>query len=369
MTTQLANKREWKRQSCLLRAVIGSCALSLGLLLGCKLALAQDDLPAHSDAGNIPVISGGFAYIQNVSGGVQSLAPQINPVLLVPIGHSLLLESHVDFTGYFIRKDNNSGPYAGKIYKTTESAQLDWLADSHAILVGGRFILPFGLYSERLTPVWIHNLQDIPLTYAIGTHPYGSGDGFMVRGVAASLPSASIQYTAYLSVQSSIEQLQAVRAAGGDTSIFFPSKRLETGLSYQRTLVGYQINNEAVYLSWQPPRASIDLKAEYDRNHHGDGYWIEAAHIPQQFPVAPVFFRHVQLVGRMEQFFVRNGGGSGLASVNEQRPEAGLNFQLHDDWRFESSYGRLFSKSGNSNSWNFGFTYRFIWPLWPGRKS
>jgi len=77
----------------------------------------------------------------------------------------------------------------------------------------------------------------------------------------------------------------------------------------------------------------------------------------------------VQLVGRMEQFFVRNGGGNGLARVSEKRPEAGLNFQIRDDWRLESSYVRLLSQSGNSNTWNFGLTYRFVWPLWPGRKS
>ncbi len=374
MTTQSANRPVWMRKMqwidrCTLPGTTRLLVLPLCILFGSTAGRAQDELSAHTTAGYVPVISGGFAYIQNVSGGVQYLAPQINPVLLVPIGHSLLLESHVDFTGYFNRMDYTSGPYVGKVYKTTESAQLDWLADSHAILIAGRYVLPFGLYSERLTPVWIHNLQDIPLTYAIGTHPYGSGDGFMLRGVAASLPSATIQYTAYLSAQSSIEQLQAVRAAGGDTSIFVPSKRVETGLSYQRTLDGYQINNEAVYLSWQPQRASIDLKAEYDRNHYGDGYWIEAAYIPQQFPVAPNFFRHVQMVGRMEEFFVRNGGGNGLARVNQQRPEAGLNYQIRDDWRLESSYGRLFSHSGDSNTWNFGFTYRFVWPLWPGRKS
>jgi outer membrane receptor protein involved in Fe transport len=144
---------------------------------------------------------------------------------------------------------------------------------------------------------------------------------------------------------------------------------MEGGLSYQRTLEGYQINNEAAYLSWQPQRASLDVKAEYDRNHLGHGYWIEAAHSPQQFVVAPNFFRHMQLVGRMEQFFVRNGGGNGVARVNEQRPEVGLNYQIRDDWRLESSYGRLFSAPSNSNTWNFGFTYRFVWPLWPGKRS
>ena len=261
------------------------------------------------------------------------------------------------------------GSICGRGLQTVDYAQLDWLADSHTKVVAGRFILPFGLYSERLAPVWIRNLQDMPLIYSIGTHPYGAADGVMVRGVAASLPSASIQYSAFVSAHCSTNELQAVRAAGGDASVFVPSKRVETGLSYQRTLEGYQINNEAAYLSWQPVRASVDLKAEYDRNHYGDGYWIEAAHFPQQFFVAPDFFRHVQLVGRMEQFFVRNGGGSGLARVSEKRPEAGLNFQIRDDWRLESSYGRLLSQSGNSNTWNFGFTYRFVWPLWPGRKS
>lgn len=329
---------------------------------------AQQDAPAETSAGYVPVITGAFAYVQNSSGGVQSLEPQINPVLLFPIGHSLLLESHVDFTGFFNRENGTSGPYKGKVFKTIEDAQLDWLADSHMTVVAGRYILPFGLYHERLTPVWIHNLQDFPLSSGIGTNPDGFGDGFMFRGVAASLPSVNIQYSAYLSAHESIDQLAAARVVGGDTSLFFPSLRLETGLSYQRSLEGYQLNNESAYLGWQPHRTAVDLKAEYDRNHFGDGYWIEAAYSPQQFVLAPEFFRRMQLVGRMEQFFTRNGGGDGLPRVNEQRPEVGLNYLIRDDWKLVSSYGRQFSRNGDLNTWNFGFTYRFIWPLWPGRK-
>jgi hypothetical protein len=353
------------------RALHGLIGL-LGILccaLGASSARAQQTPPEQNSAGNVPAITGAFAYIQNSNGGVQTLEPQIDPVLLVPIGNSLLLESHVEFTGVFARQNFQSGPYVGKVFKTIESAQLDWLADSHVTVVAGRYYLPFGLFNERLSPVWIHNLQDFPLTFGIGTAPYGFGDGFMLRGVLASTPAANFQYTAYMSAHSSINQLPAERAAGGDGSIFWPSRRVETGLSYQRTLEGYQINNEAAYLTWQPQRAAVDLKAEYDRNHYGNGYWIEAAHSPQQFFVAPDFFRRAQLVGRMEQFFVRNGGGHGLATVDQQRPEVGINYLIHDDWKLVSSYGRLFSKSGNSNTWNFGFTYRFVWPLWPGKKS
>lgn len=372
MTMALARRREMKQR---LRRAFSAPATqcvrlvtaALCIAAACAAASAQDDHPEQNSAGYVPVVSGGFAYVQNASGGVQTLQPQINPLLLVPFGRSFLLESRVDFTGVFSRQDV-TGPYVGKVFKTIESAQIHWLPDSHVTATAGRFLLPFGLYSERLSPVWIHDLQDFPLTYSIGTHPDGSADGLMLRGVAASLPWGSVQYSAYVSAHSSIVQLPAERAAGGDMSVFFPTPRFEAGLSYQRSLEGYQINNEAAYLSWQPQNASTDVKAEYDRNHYGDGYWIEAAHMPQNFFFAPTFFRRVQLVGRMEQLFVRNGGGHGLPTVDQQRPEVGLNYKIRDDWKLVSNYGRLFSKSGDSNMWNFGFTYRFIWPLWPGRK-
>ena len=295
-----------------LRAVV----LALRHLRAGESRLAQQDAPEQTSARYVPVISGAFAYIQNANGGEQSLEPQINPVLLVPMGHSLLLESHIDFTGFFTRQNGTSGPYKGEVFKTIEDAQIDWLADSHLIAVGGRYILPFGLYHERMSPVWISDLQDSPLSNGIGTNPDGFGDGIMLRGVAASLPSASIQYSAYMSAHESANQISAARLIGGDTSIFFPAHGFEGGLSYQRSLEGYQINNEAAYLSWQPQHASLDLKAEYDRNHFGDGYWIQAAHSPQQFFFAPEFFRKLQLVGRMEQFYTRNGGGDGLPRVN-----------------------------------------------------
>ncbi len=358
-----------KRSHPFQRMLLGLMPILLCALAASVRTSAQDDTSEKTSAGYVPVISGAFAYIQNANGGAQSLAPQINPVLLVPIGHSLLVDAHVDFTGFFTRQDGTSGLYGGPVFKTIEDAQLDWLADSHIVVVGGRYILPFGLYHERMTPVWISDLQDGPLTGGIGTNPDGFGDGGMLRGVAASLPAANIQYSAYFSSHYSVNQLAAARLVGGDTSIFFPSPRLEAGFSYQRSLEGYQLNNEAAYLSWQPHKVGLDLKAEYDRNHYGDGYWIQAAYSPQQFFFAPEFFRHMQLVGRGEQFFVRNGGGDGLPRVNEQRPEVGLNYLIHDDWKLISSYGRLFSENGDRNIWNFGFTYRFVWPLWPGRKS
>src|ERR1019366_3338682 len=118
------------------RLLIGVLPALLCVLAGPAHGHAQEETPEKNSAGYVPVISGAFAYVQNANGGVQSLAPQINPVLLVPMGHSFLLDAHVDFTGFFVRQNSTSGPYKGQVFKTIEDAQIDWLADSHLIVVG-----------------------------------------------------------------------------------------------------------------------------------------------------------------------------------------------------------------------------------------
>ena len=321
----------------------------------------------ENHAGRAPVISGGFGYIHNVDGGVTSLIPQINPVLLVPFGQHVLLESRTDFTGFFQREDQTSGPFKGKVFKTVEFAQLDWFANSHVMVAAGRYLLPFGIYNERLQPIWIKNLQDSPITATIGTRSSGSGDGFMLRGVATQRPGYSIQYSAYFSAHSKVNQLQAARVAGGDASIYIPHARLEIGTSYQSFLENRRINSAATYVSWQPSAHPIDLKAEYDYSHNGNGYWLETAYSFRQLPV-PQLFQRVQTVARMQQFFVLNGGGNSLPSTNTQRFDFGLNYYVRDNLRFISSYGRTFSARTDANIWNLGFTYRFLFPLWPEKK-
>ncbi|HEV2276413.1 MAG TPA: hypothetical protein VGR96_19730 [Acidobacteriaceae bacterium] len=347
--------QEWR--ALLLAAALCVCAWDC--------ARAQNAEENH--AGYVPVLSGGLGYIHTVSGGVPALEPQINPVLLVPFGHQLLLESRTDFTGFFERRDLTSGPFTGKIYKTVEFAQLDWLADTHVMAVAGKYLLPFGLYNERLQPIWIRNLQDTPITLPIGTRTSGSGMGVMLRGAATQQTSYSIQYSAYFSARSGINQLDAARTAGGDASIYLNNAHLEIGTSYQRFLQDHRINSSAVYLSWQPAAEMVDMKAEYDYSYNGSGYWLETAYRLQKLPI-PAFFQRLQAVGRIQYFAPLNGGGNGLPRINTQRFDAGLNYYFRDDFRLISSYGRSFSSQQNANVWNVGFTYRFLFPLWPARK-
>jgi hypothetical protein len=342
---------------------IGTC-----ILLTTCWVHAQNPDSAPTGAGYIPVLSGSMGYIQNVNGGVTSLTPQVETVLLVPFGSHVLLESRAEFFGLFQHENQTTGPFTGKVFKSVDYAQVDWLASPHVIATAGMFLLPFGLYNERLSPLWIRNLPDSPINDAIGTRPMAVADGVMLRGNAHETPAYSIQYSAYFSTRSSINQLQASRLVGVDASVFLKGARLEIGDSFQHLLQEHEINSSATYVSWQPEKFPLDLKAEFDRSFNGEGYWIEGAYKLSQVLVVPAFFQRVQLVPRMQQFYPLNGGGNSVPTKNTQRFDFGVNYYFRDNLRLVSSYGRQFQAHANANIWNFGVTYRFVWPLWPGRK-
>lgn len=328
---------------------------------------AQDDATASTEAGHVPVLSGGMGYIYNVNGGTSTLQPAIDPVLLIALGSHVLVESRTEFVGVFQRRNGN-GDYTGQVFTSVDYAQADWLANSHAMLVAGKYITPFGLYAERLVPIWIATFQNTPLTYGIGTRTTGAGIGGELRGIVAQTNKYSIQYATYYSAHSNVYQLEAARTTGFDASVYFPAHRVEAGTSYQRFLDPKQINSEAVYISWQPPAVPLDIKAEYDHSYYGHGYWIQAAYTLSQVPIANSFFRRMEVAGRMEQSFPLHGGGNGVPRIDTQRPGLAFNYYIKDNLRIVSNYERQFTAAKNANVWNVGFTYRFVWPLWPGRK-
>ncbi|MGB0064360.1 MAG: hypothetical protein WBP85_07925, partial [Terracidiphilus sp.] len=265
---------------------------------------AQASTTEGTHAGYVPVVAGSLGYVYTVQGGVPTLSPQINPVLLAAFGRHVLFETRTDFTGFFNRRDGTNGDYTGKVYKTVEFVQVDWLANTHVMPVLGRYLMPFGLYPERVTPLWIANIQDYPIDFAIGTRTTGTGVGPQFRGVAVEKPAFNIQYSAYYSVHYNQDQLGAPRAAGGDASIYFKDQRAEFGSSYQRFLDNRPINNEAAYLAWQPFQSTdLDLKAQYSRSYYGQGYWIEGYDMLAWAPVATRFFSRMQVVGRAEESF------------------------------------------------------------------
>jgi len=269
--------------------------------------------------------------------------------------------------------------------------------------VAGRYLTPFGIFNERLHPIWIKNLQPTPLILPIEA---GSGNGLMLRGGAQVFPGVNLSYTGYYSALTTTNAIESKRMAGGRWGIFLPQRQLEIGASFQRLLQDERSNSVGLDATWQVPRTPLDIRMEYARNSEGSGYWVEAAYRLRKVDFWKPFFRRSQVVLRVEQFFApshideiapdedghlgddhddlifslgghdledpheeeghveegghaEEGGHHGrLPEVDTQRLTVGWNYYLSDGLKLSFSYGRDLNFHGNF--WSLALTYRFL---------
>ena len=257
------------------RRTLLSVVLSLFFLSLAPWSAAQDkgDKP-------IPILTGNIGTFSFVTGGQNLIDTQINPVLLVPLGDRWLIESRAEFKGEFERPPGG-GPYGGKVEKELDYLQVDYIANPYVTITTGRFLTPFGIYNERLYPIWIRSLQPLPLIFAIGT---GSSDGFMLRGGFPVNQKVNLNYAAYFSTLSTVNKLESDRTVGGRFGFFLPGPRIEAGASWQKLLQEERKNSVGFHFAWQPPPVPLNLRAEYARSHLGSGYWVEGAYRLSQIP-------------------------------------------------------------------------------------
>lgn len=207
-----------------------AAALSLfaGLILGLGTLVAGQSVDNEKP---VPILSGSAGAFSFVSGGQNLIDSQINPVLLVPLGDRWLVESRAEFEGQF-QRPSNGGPYQGPVTKHVDYAQLDYIANPYLTVTAGRFLTPFGIFNERLYPVWIRALQPDPLILPINTAP---SDGAMLRGGFAVTPQANMNYALYFSATSiAIDSVDSERHIGARMGLFLPGPRLEVGGSWQK---------------------------------------------------------------------------------------------------------------------------------------
>jgi hypothetical protein len=337
--------------------------IALALVLTVFLAIqTKAQTQPEEEVKPVPLLTGSGGFITTFDGGDPHLGPIVTPLLLVPIGRRWVFESRATFESDMVQVPGQSG-FHGTVEKEVEYAQLDFIANPYMTVTVGRFLTPFGIYNERLYPIWIRNLASDPLILPIGLGPSNASTGAMVRGGFKANPKFNINYTAYFSALSTVSHLDSDRFAGGRLGIFVPAARLEIGGSFQHGLQNERSNAFGFHAIWQPPALPLDLRTEYARSISGSGYWAEAAYRLSQVPYLQNEFRRTQIVARMQQYFVGANTSDALPSVNTKLFEVGLNYYFMDGLKASSNYGREFSTEGNKNIWTLSLTYRFVVPL------
>lgn len=335
------------------------CVVALFLLVSPLLAAQTLDSERP-----VPILTGSAGYFTNVDAGQKALVPEINPVLLLPFGDRWLVESRAGFEGEFERPEGG-GPYGGKVNKEIDYLQLDYIANPYLTITAGRFLAPFGIYNERLYPIWIRDLHQEPLIFPIAT---GSSDGVMLRGGFPLSGKVNLNYAAYFSALSTVNKLDSDRTAGGRIGFFLPGPRIEAGFSWQKLLQEERSNSFGFHFAWQPTPIPLNLRSEYAWSSKASGYWIEAAYRLSQVSFWKGAMRRTEVVGRAQQLFAGQieedeAEEYGLPDVDTQQADFGLNYYIHDGLKATASYGRRFSSDGKSNQWTVGIAYRFALPL------
>ncbi len=346
------------------RTVAGFAILLLALALSALASSVSAQGASDENVKPIPLLQGSAGFLTNFEGGDAHLTPIVTPVVLVPLGQRWLFETRANFETDMVQVPGLSG-FHGKVEKEVDYAQLDFIANRFMTVSAGRFLTPFGIYNERLYPVWIRNLQSDPLILPIGIGPSNASTGAMIRGGFKTHPKFDINYAAYFSALSTTAPVDSDRFAGLRAGIFVPSARLEIGGSFQHLLQEERSNLFGFHVIWQPTPLPLDVRGEYAHSKRGSGYWIEPAYKLSQLPFLQNEMRRTQLVARYQQFFTGELLSDALPSVNTKQFEFGLNYYFMDGLRATSNYGRQFSSAGNLNVWTLGLTYRFVVPLGP----
>lgn len=142
-------------------------------------AAAQQDhpLPTHLPTHEFIVAGYGTAGWRTEQDGVNSFFGSLSPLLLFQFSERFLFEAELEF------EIEDGATRTGLEY-----AQIDFFLNDNLTLVAGKFLVPFGVFGERLHPTWINLFATNPPFYGHGGGtlepllPIMADFGGMIRG-------------------------------------------------------------------------------------------------------------------------------------------------------------------------------------------
>ncbi len=154
-------------------------AVAGGLLLSIATAAAAQDGTPLTRANMVFTGYGSATYEAALNNEFENnFTSSISPIFLYNMGGDVLFEAELEFG------------LSGEATTTTlEYAQIDYLGFEQVIITAGKFLVPFGIFGERMHPTWINKLPTAPLLFGHGHGGVAEGSllpvlsdaGLMVR--------------------------------------------------------------------------------------------------------------------------------------------------------------------------------------------
>lgn len=176
---------------------------------------------------------------------------RVNPIFLYQFQDRVLFESEFEFE------------LSDGVTETgLEYGQVDFMLNDNITLVGGKMLLPFGVFGPRLHPTWINRFPTMPPIIGHETTVFGEAIspvladiGVMVRGVMP-VGRANLALSAYLTQGPQEEEMMA--GGGGEPEVHFPASSEDNN---KNKMIGGRFDLGL------PPWAELNLsafRAEYD---------------------------------------------------------------------------------------------------------
>jgi hypothetical protein len=135
----------------------------------------------------------GFAGFNSPRNGNSTFDAGFNPIFLWQLSDRLLFEGELEFE---LVTPNGTG--SSETETSLEYADISYILNDYMTVGGGKFLLPFGIFNERLHPAWINKLPNRPLPFDddVGIAPE-AGIGAFLRG-AFPAGSTKFNYAVYV---------------------------------------------------------------------------------------------------------------------------------------------------------------------------